>query len=273
MTRPSTPQLNPKRASSRALLAAVAILALSLPQGLSAGGVVSIPFNASNFSNPLVIDNEFLPMVPGTTQTYRAEGADGCEVDVFEVTNDTKTITIGGSSIQVRVIHDVGYEDPECNGTLEKHEETFDWHGQDNAGNVWYFGEDTRNCTPAGCTPGGGSWEAGVDGAKPGIIMLAHPDSGDKYYQEFYAGHAEDQAKVTGVDTKVILKREDAWPGSPFTGCLKTKEWSALSPGDVEQKYYCPGLGNVAVDEHHGKELRFELIDPSFGALRFRKVR
>jgi len=273
MTRPISTQLNPKRASSRALLAAAAILAISMPQSLFAGGVVSIPFNASNFSNPLVIDNEFLPMVPGTTQTYRAEGADGCEVDVFEVTNDAKTITIGGSSIQVRVIHDVGYEDPECNGTLEKHEETFDWHGQDNAGNVWYFGEDTRNCTPAGCTPGGGSWEAGVDGAKPGIVMLAQPDNGDQYYQEFYAGHAEDQAKVTGVDTKVILKREDAWPGSPFTGCLKTKEWSALEPGSTEQKYYCPGIGNVAVDEHHGKELRFELVDPSAGALRFRKVR
>jgi hypothetical protein len=256
----------------KALLTAVAIAAISIPQQLAAGGVISIPFNASNFSNPLVIDNDFLPMVAGTTQTYKAEGPDGCEVDVFEVTNEEKTITIGGSSIQVRVIHDVGFEDPDCNGTLEKHEETFDWHAQDNAGNVWYFGEDTRNCTPAGCTPGGGSWEAGVDGAKPGIIMLAHPDNGDQYYQEFYEGHAEDQAKVTGVDTKVILKREDAWPGSPFTGCLKTKEWSALEPGSTEQKYYCPGIGNVAVDEHHGKELRFELVDPSADALRFRKV-
>jgi hypothetical protein len=27
-----------------------------------------------------------LPMVPNTTQTYKADGADGCEVDVVTVT-------------------------------------------------------------------------------------------------------------------------------------------------------------------------------------------
>jgi hypothetical protein len=268
-TRQNTTQTIKQRASSRALLAASAILALVLPQGLSAGGVVNIPFNPLNFSNPLTINNPLLPMVPVTTQTYKAEGADGCEVDVVTVTNDTKAIAAG---VTARVVHDVGYEDPECNGTLELHEETDDWFAQDNAGNVWYLGEDSKTCTPAGCTPSDGSWEAGVDGAVAGIIMLAHPKPGQQYYQEFYAGHAEDQAKITGVGVKVVLRREDAWPGSPFTGCLKTKEWSKLSPGDIEQKYYCPGIGNVAVDEHHGKLLRFELVDPSI-ALRFRTVR
>jgi len=251
-----------------ALLTAAAIAAIAIPEGLAASEI-SIPFDPANFSDPLDIDNELLPMVPGTIRTFKADSADGCEVDVVEVTNTTKAIAAG---VTARVVHDVGYEDPECNGTLQKTEETDDWFAQDDDGNVWYMGEDSKNCTGDVCTPSDGSWEAGVDGAKPGIIMLKNPTSGDQYYQEFYEGHAEDQAKITGITVKVVLTREDAWPGSPFTGCLKTKEWSALSPGEVEQKFYCPDIGVVAVDEHHGKIFHFELVDPSAEALRFRTV-
>jgi hypothetical protein len=253
----------------RILLASIAVVAVALPTGTADGRVISIPFNTANFSHPLTIDNPLLPMVPGTTQTYKADGADGCEVDVVTVTNDTKAIAIG---VTARVVHDVGYEDPECNGTLELQEQTDDWFAQDNAGNVWYMGEHSESCDASGCTLSEGSWEAGVDGAQPGIIMLAHPKSGDQYYQEFYAGHAEDQARVTATGIKVVLTRDDAIEPGSFTNCIKTKEWSKLSPGDVEQKYYCPGIGNVAVDEHHGKVLRFELVNPSADALRFRTV-
>jgi len=255
-----------KARSRRALLAVATMAVIAIPQGLAAG-VVSIPFSVANFSNPLVIDNQYLPMVPGTVQTYKADGPDGCEVDVVTVTNDTKAIQAG---VTARVVHDVGFEDPECNGTLEKHEETFDWFAQDNDGNVWYLGEDTRNCTPTGCTPGGGSWEAGVAGAVAGIIMLAKPHSGDQYRQEFFAGHAEDEARVTSVGVNVVLKRDDAFPPGNFEDCIKTKEWSALEPGSVEQKFYCPDIGNVAVDEHHGKAFHFELVDPTAEAFRFR---
>jgi hypothetical protein len=119
------------------------------------------------------------------------------------------------------------------------------------------------NCDgPNNCTLSDGSWEAGVDDAKAGIIMLAHPTSGDQYHQEFYEGQAEDEAKVSGVGVTVKLTREDAFPPGTFTGCLKTKEWSDLDTGSVEQKYYCPDIGLVAIDEHHGKILRAELVDP-----------
>ena len=251
-----------------ALLAGLALAAIVVPQGLAAS-VVSIPFDVANFSDPLDIDNQYLPMVPGMVQTYKADAPDGCEVDVVTVTSDTKAIAAG---VTARVVYDVGYEDPECNGTLELHEATFDWFAQDNAGNVWYMGEASSNCTPAGCTPSGGSWEAGVDGAVAGIIMLANPHSGDQYYQEYYVGHAEDQAKVTSVGVKVVLKRDDAFPPGSFSNCIKTKEWSALDTGSPEQKYYCPGIGNVAVDEHHGKVFNFELVDAAADALKFRTI-
>jgi hypothetical protein len=278
---------NIQLAVRRTLLAAVAIAALALPTVAIAGGVVEIPFEASNFSDPLDIDNDFLPMAPGTTQTYKAEGTDGCEVDVVTVTDQEKTITIGGDNIQVRVVEDLAYEDEECDGADDSElvEKTFDWFGQDNAGNVWYFGEETYNCQGASsCVLGDGSWEAGKDVAsvghvaEPGIVMLADPDNGDQYHQEFYEGFAEDQAKVTGLSVKVSLEREDAIALHPDANCIKTKEWNPLEPGNTEQKYYCEDIGLVAVDEHHGKELRFELVDPEAAAssesdaFRFRTV-
>lgn len=238
------------------LLPLVGILAAIVPQA-SPGKQVSIPFNAANFSDPLTIDNDYLPLVPGTTFVYEAETPDGCEVDRFAVTTETKPV----DGVMTRVIHDQAFEGPSCDGPLELVEDTFDWHAQDDSGNVWYFGEDTRHCTPAGCTPGDGSWEAGVDGAQPGVVMLAHPQSGISYRQEYYPGHAEDQALVLNIDAAVKLRSDDAYSPGTFDDCIVTKEWSTLEPGSIEQKSYCPGIGNVLVEEHHGKVLRSELTE------------
>lgn len=258
-----------RRVARRFMLGAAAALAVSLPQGLAAGGVVNIPFNAANFSDPLDIDNDFYPLAVGTETIFKATGADGCEEFRMVVTNTTKVI----AGVTARVVHDEAFEDPECDGLgLLLVEKTDDWFAQDNAGNVWYMGEATEDCDENGCAPGPGAWEAGVNGAVAGIIMLANPTSGDQYYQELAPGIAEDQAKVTGITIHVSLKRADARQPSEIDGCLKTKEWSALSPGAVEQKYYCPGIGLVAVDEHHGKRLRFELTGGSADAFRFRTV-
>jgi hypothetical protein len=268
--------LTSTRQFARLGVAAALALLLASP---SAARDISIPFNADNFDDPLDIDNPYWPLVSGTTFIYKVETPDGCEEDHFVVTNHTKKIL----GITTRVVHDTAYEDPNCDGTLIKVEETDDWHAQDNAGNIWYFGEETFDCTPDGqCTLGPGSWEAGKDiqnigsVAEPGIIVLAAPKKGDTYYQEFYEGFAEDQATVKGLGTTVTLQRDDAYPPGTFNNCMVTKEFTALSTGAVEQKSYCRGTGLVLVEEHSGKVVRFELIDPDFiaetnDAFRFRK--
>jgi hypothetical protein len=250
-----------------AFLTAVAIAALALPQSVAAG-TIAIPFNPANFSNPLTINNQYLPMVAGTTTVFRATGVDVCEEVRVTVTDQTKTI----AGVTARVVTDTAYEDEGCDGGLVRVEDTLDWFAQDNAGNVWYMGENTKDCVGNKCKPGAGSWQAGVKGAVAGIAILASPHQSDQYYQEFQKDVAEDQAQVTGVDIDVTLTRPDAYPPRQFSGCLKTKEWTRLSPGAIEQKYYCPGIGLVAVDEHQGKTFRSELVDPSAGALRFRRV-
>lgn len=247
------------------LLAGALLLSAALAPPIAAT-TVEIEFDTDNFDSPLVIDNQFFPQVPGTTLIYKAETPDGCEWSRVTATNNTKVISVPGQDpITVRVVEDFEYEDEDCGGIVpeELTEKTFDWYGQDNDGNVWYFGEDTQDCEGEGnCQPGGGAWEAGVNGALPGIIMLGDPDSGERYRQEFAEDVAEDWAKVMNLHGKPVLRLDDAFPPGEWDNCLVTKEWNDLSPGSVEQKTYCAEAGGlVLVEEHSGKLVRFELTD------------
>jgi hypothetical protein len=239
---------------ARTSAAALALLCVTPAHARS----ISIPFNASNFSDPLDIDNVYFPLVPGTVFTYKGETPDGCEVEVFAVTSDTRVI----DGVTTRVIHDTAYEGDTCTTDPSALvEDTLDYHAQDDAGNVWYFGEDSYDCPVGTCARNEGSWIAGEDptDALPGIVMLAQPRNGDTYFQEMAPDVALDQATVKGTGVTVTLKREDAYPPGTFTNCIVTKEFSTLENGANEQKSYCPGIGNVAVDEHHGKVFHSEL--------------
>jgi hypothetical protein len=236
----------------------------------SSGRTVSVEFSSSNFADPLSIDNVYFPLVQGTTQIYKAETKEGCETVVTTVTSDTRVI----DGVTTRVVHDTAYEGDSCTTAPSALvEDTLDYYAQDDAGNVWYFGEDSYDCAIGTCPRNEGSWIAGADPANalPGIIMLANPASGDTYYQEQAPEVALDQATVTSTGVKVTLKREDAYPPGSFTDCIKTKEFSDLEKGSTEFKYYCPNVGNVLVEEHHGALLVSELTggaDP----LQFRTV-
>jgi hypothetical protein len=188
-------------------------------------------------------DNPFFPLVPGTTYHYAGETADGLETNDVFVTGDTKMIL----GVETRVVHDLVY----LEGDLI--EETFDWYAQDVDGNVWYFGEDSREIENDVIVSTEGSWEAGMEGARPGIIMLADPKIGTTYRQEFSLDVAEDLARV------VSLNRSVSVPYGDFDGCLKTQDWNALEPASQEQKFYCPGIGTVL--EIGKRNERVELAD------------
>ena len=78
----------------------------------------------------------------------------------FVVTDQTKEIL----GIETRVVHDTNW----VNGKIV--EATFDWFAQDDAGNVWYFGEDSSPIKNGKVIGHEGSWEARVNGASAGII-------------------------------------------------------------------------------------------------------
>ncbi|MBI2388493.1 MAG: hypothetical protein HYV09_02650 [Deltaproteobacteria bacterium] len=176
------------------------------------------------------IDNPFFPLRPGTTFRYK-EGVD----KTVEVTVTPEKKTILG--VSCTVVHDVVRE----NG--EVIEDTFDWYAQDASGAVWYFGEDTKEYEGGVVVSTEGSWQAGLDGAKAGLIMPANPAVGDRWRQEYYACHAEDEATLVSSDASVTV------PAGTFSGCRTTRDTTRLDPAVLEEKYYCPGFGVVlAID-------------------------
>ncbi len=232
------------RYASGLSLCALALLLVACGGGSSGGNPLpAIPtFNAGNFSgNP--IDNPFFPLVPGTIFTYEAETEDGEEVVIVEVTSDTKVI-LGVLCVVVRARE---YLD----GDLT--EDTFDWFAQDNQGNVWYFGEYSEEIEDGLVVSTEGSWEGGVAGAMPGIIMLASPVVGQEYAQESAPGVAEDRGRIAGLNEGVTIDI------GVFNGCLHTEDFTPLEPGIVEDKYYAPGVGTVLEVSDEGE--RLELVD------------
>ena len=226
------------------------IMLLSFLTGaVEAGPCELADFGSASFTEPLVIDNPFWPLVPGTTFVYEPVPNEDNVVNTITVTDDTKIITVDGKSIECRVVYDVETVD----GVLD--EETYDWYAQDDDGNIWYCGEDTTAYLEDGTTSKEGSWEAGVDGALPGYLILAEPRPGVCYQQEYYEDEAEDRAKVLRLNAKVSVEYGD------FNHCLVAKEWSPLERGHVEQKFYAPGTGLVLIKELKEKTVRVELID------------
>lgn len=261
------------------LLGAAAIAALCLASPAPAT-TVEIEFNVANFPNAANLTNPYLSYGEGDTFVYKAETADGCEWSVVTVLGLKEIEVDESTSLFVREVEDLEYEDADCGGPVpaELVERTLDWYGQDTAQNVWYFGEETYDCTgpfPANCTLGDGAWLAFDDGALPGIIMLGDPDSGERYRQEFAPEVALDWGMVMNLNRQVRLRSEDAFQPGQWSNCLIIKEWNELEPGSVEQKTYCSGVGLVLVAEHSGRLVRFELQDPDIDAaasdaLRFR---
>jgi hypothetical protein len=186
---------------------------------------INIPFDPSNFTGG-PITNQFMPLAVGNTWFYTV--TDGT-TDTVTVTD--KTINIDG--VQCVVVSDVVKEGQKVTET------TNDYFAQDKAGNVWYFGENTKTFQPGGASTEG-TWRAGVNNAEPGIIMLADPRKGDSYLEENAPNVAVDQAAVTSVMASAAV------PFGTFEkDCLQTRNSSVLFPGDIESKFYAPGIGSV----------------------------
>jgi hypothetical protein len=205
-------------------------------------------FDPCDFDNES-IDNPYFTLTPGTTFTYESETEEGTEEINVVVTNETKEI-LGVTATVVR-------DTVSLNGELI--EDTFDWFVQDKEGNVWYLGEDTKEYENGEVISTEGSWEAGVDGAEAGIVMLASPQVGDTYRQEWYPGHAEDAAEVVSLNEEVTV------PHGAFTNCLQTREFSTLDPELNEYKYYCTAVGAVTLEVVIDSGERVELIDSNSG--------
>lgn len=227
----------------------------------SAGSELDTTFHPETFADangdPYPIDNPCFPLIPGTTFVYLGMQEEGLMYNEYTVTYETKEIL----GVTCTVVQDVYWLLKPSSMQWELVEVTTDWHAQDVHGNVWYFGEDSSEKND-GEDPDDddddfweddGSWQAGDDGALPGIVMPAPPKLGKAYRQEYYAGVAEDWGKCVRDNVRLTTG-----VGS-YQSCLKVKEWSTIENGQIEYKYYAHGVGLV-LTEGAGYGVESELI-------------
>lgn len=192
------------------------------------------------------INNPHAPFKPGAWWEYRKVSAEGTERVRVEVLNQHRQIL----GVNTTVVRDRAW----LNGEIQ--EDTLDWLAQDRQGNVWYFGELSKNYEDGVLANLDGSFEAGKDGAKPGLWMKAAPQVDDFYRQEWAPGDAEDVVQVQSVNAPDDVPLRNSKP------VLMTRDFSPQSPGAEELKFYVPGVGFVLeVELETGEKL--ELVDYS----------
>ncbi len=193
-------------------------------------------FNRGDFSDPTHIDNQWLPMQPGTQ--WVLEGftvEDGEEIDhriEFTVTDLTKVID--GVPTVVAYIED--FSDDE----LVEAEIAF--YAQDDGGNVWYFGEHPEEYED-GEFVDAPTWIASQEDAQAGIKMKAQPRLGTDSYSQGWAPAVEwtDRGQVNKMGQQICV------PADCYEDVLVIDEFNQEEPGAFQQKYYARGVGNVKV--------------------------
>ena len=215
-------------------VATMVALAFALAAGPADAG--NPTFDPDNFVKR--VDNPWFPLRVGTTFRYRGEKDGKAGKEVMTVTSKTKTIL----GVHATVVHDRVFTEGE--GLTE---DTLDWYGQDRQGNVWYLGEATKELKRGRVVTREGSWEAGVKGARAGIVMTAHPRVGQRALMEYWKGHAEDHFQITSIRGRT----------------LTTKEWTPLEPGVRDRKVYRRGTGQVSEETVKGGNERFTLVSVS----------
>jgi hypothetical protein len=211
----------------------------SLPQGSE-----KVKLDPADFTTD--IDNPYWPMKPGSKWIYRETDTEGAKQRVeVTVTNKTKKIANG---VVARVVHDEVTEDG------EPVEITDDWYAQDKDGNIWYLGEATAEYENGKVTTRAGSFEAGKDGAQPGVILPAKPEPGMTYRQEYYKGEAEDEGSIVSLDEQAEV------PFGHFKNVLMTRDSNPLEPKVLEFKFYARNVGPVLAVSVSGGSDREELL-------------
>jgi hypothetical protein len=161
------------------------------------------------------------------------------------------TVSLSGMRHE-KLIITVLDETRDVNGVLTRVVEEREWRNDElyevarnffaideQTGDVFYFGEEVDFYKDGKITSHKGAWLAGEDDATAGLIMPGKPEVGMKYYQEFAPDKAMDRAEVINLDE--VLET----PAGTFTGCLKTKEGTALYKKAREFKTYAPGIGLI----------------------------
>lgn len=170
--------------------------------------------------------NQFFVLEPGHVSVFDGAGTH------LVITVLAKTELVDG--VTTRVVEERETKD---GALVEISRNYFVISDRDSA--VYYFGENVDMYNGGKVVSHEGSWRSGVDGARFGLMMAAHPALGMRYQQEVAPKVAMDRVEFVSTTDAVKV------PAGSYTGCIRTEETTPLEPGAKEYKRYCPGVGLV----------------------------
>jgi hypothetical protein len=236
-----------KRARHALALTGLAVVAVASAAAHGAGAWAAAPAQGEPPFDPAqlstTVDNPLFPASTVRSKTMRGTERDPESGRLISVRIETRRLrrTRRVAGVPVLVVQDRDLE----NGRLV--ERTLDYFGQDQAGNVWYFGESVDDIERGRVVGHEGQWLAGRRGARPGLFMPARPRVGQTFEQERAPGIAEDRSTVLAVGIRLRT------PAGVFRGCIKTSDFAPLDRL-AETKYYCPRVGLARqLDRRGGK--------------------
>jgi hypothetical protein len=192
--------------------------------------------------------NEYFAATPGLMYIYERYGEDGGARVTLAPTTQTRVVM----GVECAVFTGYAYMDDPKN---RSHTDTIAWYAEDRVGNVWCFGQQVTEYGGDEVVGTAGSWEAGINGTVPTIVMKGQPRLGDVYHQGYVDGRAEIMAEVLEVDATIEIQY-----GS-FERVVKIEESTSFEPGVTKVKYYAPELGLVLVEEVGTSSIIEQLID------------
>ncbi|HVS12279.1 MAG TPA: hypothetical protein VMV46_00005 [Thermoanaerobaculia bacterium] len=219
------------------LLTGVVLLSLVVPSS-SAAQEFTERFDRDRCTFATTGSNPFLPLWPGYALLLEGEEEEEGETvevsSLITVTFDTELV----DGVLTRVLEERESED----GELAEVSRNFVAYCRE-TGDVWYFGEDVVDFEDGEPVPADDGWRAGIDGARPGILMPGSPLVGARYFQELAPGVALDRGEVIALDQVLTV------PVGTFENVLQIEDSDALDPGDADPKYYAPGVGILKDEE------------------------
>ena len=169
------------------------------------------------------VEHRYFPVEPGTVWTYEGSRNGAHRRDVVRVLHDTRTVM----GVECSALFQEMYLD----GVLV--ERTWEWFAGDQDGNLWKFGEESFDFEDGLVVLTEDSWEAGVGGALPWMVLVADPRPGD------VTTNGDEIIQVVSVSAVALV------PAGVFRECLEAVE----NPDDEDDKdviIYAPGVGLVS---------------------------
>lgn len=155
-------------------------------------------------------------------------------------------LRVNGERVRALAVSDMVF-DTKAKRLIEK---TADFFAQDRGGRVHYLGEHVNEYDEHGNVTHPGAWLVGRHGAKPGLLMPAHPKVGRSFYSEKAPGITVER------DTVVHKGATRRISGHTYDHVMRIREHATFpKPGDFERKSYAPGTGVIS-EANGGVKLR-----------------